>query len=242
MAYVLAEPALLASAPAELWAQFKPRIVQARKVLDQSTLGDWKNRIIYTAGCFPPRSLPPKTATSDVLYQAILQLYTVNVVYQRSDGTEKSLLLHPYGVLHAGNRRYLIATDTPKNTSSIRLFALQRFVKAQITYEAARINPKFDINSFVQEGLSGWRIQQTRIVVNMQAQGLAIQQLQDSELDKLKITPLNNRISEIQFCTALTYELIRWCIAMGNHIYVQGPPELILAIKDTLGDPLKPLV
>lgn len=240
LAYVLAEAPLQQNAPETLLNQYRNRIEQAHSKLAQDKLGDWQKRIIQVPGSFPPLALAVEQQIKNTLYQALFEQSCIMTEYQAAGAAVKNMLLHPYGLVNAGERKYLVATDTPDNLASVRLFALQRFKSAALHWQQLVTPQGLDLKLFSTQGLSGWRIQSEPVQIRLQARGLALQQLQDSSL-QLEQQQLSDGIYQLGFVTSLTYELVRWCIAMGNDLYIQGPEALLTEINALRKDPLLPL-
>lgn len=239
LAYVLAEAPLKQNAPEALLETYRNRIHQAHRILSQDKLGDWQKRVIQVSGSFPPLAIAFEQQIKNTLYQALFEQSCVTVQYQAAGSALKTMLLHPYGLINAGERKYLIATDTPTDLSSVRLFALQRFKAAEVNWQQLQTPEGLDLQHFSNQGLSGWRIQEEPITVQLQAKGVALQQLQDSAL-ALEQEPVSHDVYQLQFVTPLTYELVRWCIAMGDDLFIISPDNLIAEIMALRKDPLKP--
>lgn len=239
LAYLLAEAPLQQNAPTVLLEKYHKRITLAHHLLAKDKLGVWQQKIVQVPGSFPPLAIEFEQQIKNTIYQALYEQSCLQVDYQAAEAEVKAIRLHPYGLINAGERKYLIATDTPELLASVRLFALQRFKSASLSRDELQIPDGLDLQTFGNQGLSGWRIQPEPVQVRLQAKGLALQQLQESTLT-FKAQQLSDAVYQLEFITPLTYELIRWCIAMGNDIYLQGPDTLVAEIIALRQDPLQP--
>ena len=150
--FAMAEEYLRDMLPSGVLELLAPHFDQARRVLDATDngLNTWKRKVRVL-----PRSQPliapdvdPEIAQS--VYDALLNDRRLKAVYRPRGREPREYDLSPQGLAFRDAVTYLVASH--RDYDNVLMFALHRFLHADVTDEPARHLPGFDFDEWVQRG------------------------------------------------------------------------------------------
>ncbi|MGH8225569.1 MAG: helix-turn-helix transcriptional regulator [Gammaproteobacteria bacterium] len=221
--------------PLSLWRAFVPRLEHARGKLKtlagRNNAARWPEKVRNISPTLP--LLPPAINEKALacVQQALLEDRQLEVSYRGAgDEAEKSLTLHPLGLILRGPVMYLIATAF--DYEDIRFYAVHRIRQAGISAESAKRPEGFSLDEYLAEGaghfLSSEPVKNIRLQARV-SQDLAhvLKEARLSEDMKLR-----DEDEYLRLTATLpdTWQLRWWILSQGARIEVLKPVALRKAI------------
>lgn len=224
---VLAEEYLKGLLPPVVIGQLAPQFRNARLLLNglkDNGMGQWAQRVRAIPN---GKSLLPAPLNENIwqtISQGILEKWALEATYlSRSADEEKTLVLHPQGLVSRHSITYLLATVN--DYDDIRQFALHRF-RSVILSDIEWHDPGgFDLDAYIRDGGFGYR----QSLENVPLKAIVSPQI----AWLLKETPLSEAQSLAPRCTDDWYELqadvpddqqtLWWLKGLGANVQVLAP-------------------
>ena len=228
----LRQEAVSPMVPTSLLSVLQPRFALACQKMASLYAGSqaagW---LMKVRSVLPTQPLLPAeidAAVQEAAHEALLMDRQLQVLYGSIDGRQpRDMRLHPLGLVNRGHVSYLIATAW--DYQDIRLYALHRMVRAEVTTDSVRRPEGFDIDEYISRGavhFGGEETIELRLRVN------------DYLARVLSETPLaRDQRLEGQVLTATvsnTWQLRWWILSQGAGIEVLGPEALRRVIGEEL--------
>lgn len=236
----LAEGHLKTVLPHSMLAQLEPQFVNARNYLN--SIGDngvshWVRRV---------RTLPNGKAllaaqiTQDIwppASTALLERKQLRIQYRsRSKNDQKTLLLHPAGLVSRHVISYLLANVDGYH--DIRQFALHRILHAECLDTSANQHPGFDVDGYIQNGgfNSPAPVEQVELVADVSPQIAWL--LSETPLStEQSLEPLpNSDWQRLRAWVPDDQETLWWVFGLGENIRVLEPESWAMKIRKRAAD------
>lgn len=263
LALLLVEKYLARLIPRAMWSALGPHLTQAKKMVE----GKPARRLLDRTRIVPRAQpvLPPGVDVTilDAVQLAVVEERQLKVRYAsagkadmaaggaRSPGkgrrevergrkktaTSSELKLHPVGLIMRDAVVYLAATAFTYR--DVRLYALHRMRAATLLAEPARKPPAgFDLDAFVADGTTGWRLASAPIELELRFFDGAERAVLESPLSKdQRAVPGRGHVG-IKATVADTRVLRSWLLGFGAAVEVRKPRtvrnDLRKALQQTL--------
>ena len=223
--------------PNAIMSTLKPRLLQAEKLLNEKSASNlqarWVDKIRTVSPTLPLRAPEINEGILEQIQEALLQDRQLEAHYQSSNSVEpKKYRLNPLALIQRGPVTYLAATVQP--FADVRLFALHRFSKADMTKEPITGQENFNLDQYIEGGnLHFGSGKQIRLRANLDDYLAKILQETPLSADQ-KITKKNDEYY-VTATIADTWQLHWWILSHGEGIEVIAPKTL----RETIGKRLK---
>ncbi len=185
------------------------------------------------------RLLPAEV--SDTVLAAILEALTLtrtlNVRYIDADDKRTEPVLHPQALMQRGPRVYLYALKNDE-VAPVRMYALHRFLHAEVGNTSARQDPTFDLQKTILLGQADFGGGE-HIQLVFRARGYVAELLRDCPLTESQRTEDEEDGSDfdaqITATVPATGQLLRWLLGFGDKVEVLEPPELRRVVTAQVG-------
>jgi proteasome accessory factor B len=176
--------------------------------------------------------LQPVALEESVLIEVITALakgYALDVRYRNAKDESKDARIHPQALIQRGPIPYLFALKNDED-EPVRLYALQRMIRAQALPEtAARQVKDFDLDEAIKTGPADFGSGES-IDLELLVRGYLARILPDCPLapnQRLEDEPIGAAF-EIRVWASVpsTGQLLRWLLGAGDNVEVVAPPEL----------------
>ena len=160
--------------------------------------------------------------------EALAQKRTLQVKYIDAGGKRTRPCLHPQALLQRGPRVYLYALKNDE-TAPVRMYALHRFLSAEVGADTARQDAEFDLQKTIHHGQADFGGgKQVELV--FRARGYVAELLRDCPLTESQRTEDEDDGSDFETRVTATVpatgQLLRWMLGFGDKVEVLAPPEL----------------
>ena len=228
--------------PEAVLGSLKPRLAQAEtklKAMQNAALARWPSKVKVRMPALP---MQPPTIKLQVLADvqtALFEEKMLSVTYTNDQGKASEQTLHPLGLVQRGAVTYLVATAFEYD--DVRLYAIHRMKKTEVSDQAARRLKGFDLESYVEEGSLEFSSGK-RIKLQLWVNDVLLPHLKETPLSgDMKITPSDSRNSHGQGavirCTVTdTWQLRWWLLSQGSFLEVLAPKSLRREIARELAD------
>src|SRR5690554_221943 len=190
---------------------------------------------------------------SNVLYHAIATGKCVEGRYQSMPGVEKTVLLHPYGVVFRLPKIYALAKPDDRQDGPLRQYLLNRFTDLQLSEQANRVPDDFEVMPWLQRGgmdilalpssdsassadsksddSNNDNVDVLLRIYSAKPKQIdnLIRDLQESRLADDQVGPQLDDEGHWQMClpqTRVTFQLIEWILGRGDRVEVLQPQAL----------------
>lgn len=231
----LAEGHLKTVLPHSILAQLEPQFVNARNYLnsiEDNGLTHWVRRVRTLPN---GKALLPAHIAQDSWAQvsaALLERKQLRIQYRsRSKDDQRTLLLHPAGLVSRHAISYLLANVDGYN--DIRQFALHRILHAECLDAPADEHPGFDVDDYIQNG--GFNnpapVEQVELVADVSPQIAWI--LNETPLSaEQRLEPLpNSDWQRLRALVADDQETLWWVFGLGENVRMWKPDTWVEEIK-----------
>jgi len=225
--FAMAEEYLRDMLPSGVLELLDPHFDQARRVLDATDngLNTWKRKVRVLPRCQPliAPDVDPKIAQA--IYQALLNDCRLNAVYRPKGREPREYFLSPQGLAFRDAVTYLVASH--RDYDNVVMFALHRFVHADVTDAPARHLPGFDFDEWIRRGgFDADRHGETvRLVVRLDPE--VGEHLYETPLsDDQQLVRTDNGHLELIADVKDTHQLRWWLRGFGPDIEVIEPIEI----------------
>lgn len=154
LAFALAESHLAKLLPPSVLNLLAPHFELAQRQLQglqHNTLAHWAKHVRAVPNGKALQPAPIEDAVWSDVAAALLEARQLDIVYQsRSKGDQKTLRIHPAGIVSRHSVSYLLGTVAGYN--DVRQFALHRIHQAKCLEEAAHVQADFEIDHYLQGG------------------------------------------------------------------------------------------
>lgn len=235
--FMMVEEHLKHLLPPSLIEEMNPWFDLARRSLStQNNVRQWINRVRIVPANQP--LIPPTVDkfAQQAIYEGLLQDKQLECVYQgRSHSSEeKSYILNPLALVQKGAIIYLICTRHDK--TDIQTFALHRFKSATVLNSRAMHPVNFDIDSYIDSGALGFRVDYTKATKNVGLKLTMSEQdahfFDESQLSKDQtIEKLDNGLALVTATVPFTSQLAWWLRSFGRKIQHIEPLEVSNAVN-----------
>jgi predicted DNA-binding transcriptional regulator YafY len=192
-----------------------------------------EDRFVY----FPadPVDYSARTEEVDVLYHAVADLRPVHCRYRPPFGEERTIILHPFGMVLYRDAIYAVGSE--QGVTTIEVFPLEDLYDASVTNAGRFDLPEgFDLNDFYQGRFGLWRAEsRVRVVVDFDASAA-------HEVRKRRFHPTQRLSAQRGGGVRLTMfvsdveRVASWVLAFGSRVRVVEPDELRkLVIRELRG-------
>lgn len=233
----LIEETLRPLLPTSVLKVIEPRFRQAAdKLASQKklALSRWADKVRCIQPALPLQAPVVDAGVLDTVQDALLTERQIEVRYRgMEDSRAKPLTLHPLAMVQRGPVTYLIATafDYP----DIRLYALHRVHKAELTSEPSQRPADFDLDHYIARGAlqfgSGRELKLVLVV-----DGYLARILEESPLSSdQRIDWKDDRIT-VRATVADSWQLRWWILSQGAALEVVKPAALRNEIAEACRD------
>lgn len=243
--FMMVEEHLRHLLPPSLLAEMRPWFDLAHRSvsIEHNPMREWINRVRIippTQPLIPPAVNPQ---AQQAIYEALLQDLQLNVDYHRRGQPDqiKTYQLNPLALVQRGPIIYLICTLPDRDEQDIRMFALHRFNRAEVTEQRAVRPSQFDLDEYLASGALGFKTaslstsdidQQDNTEISLRFSAVAGQGLLECHLsqDQRSIIEDDGKIT-IHASVPLTAQLIWWLRGFGGEVEVLAPDSLAAALS-----------
>ena len=202
--------------------------VWKRFLQDESNvgLGPDKLRVLSDTQRLRPADIDQKVL-ADVL-EALALSATLQVTYRNRDDKVSKPTLHPQAFIQRGPRAYLFALKGDE-TGHVRMYALHRFTRTEVTADPARQAADFRLDDFIRRGQADFAGGESA-ELELLARGYVAELLHDCPLSseqRIDDEP-DGSAFEVRVRATLpkTGQLLRWLLGCGNNVQVLAPDDL----------------
>jgi predicted DNA-binding transcriptional regulator YafY len=157
--FLMVEDHLRHLLPPSLLDELRPWFDMARRTINLSDGNQGRHWLDCVRIMPPTQPLIPPAVPRDAqqaVYEALLATRQLQASYQRRyDKTAAEYVLNPLAIVQRGPVIYLVATRAD-SLEKIRLFALHRFVSAEVLKAAAVSPPDFHVDEYLDSGAMGF--------------------------------------------------------------------------------------
>ncbi len=183
--------------------------------------------------------LPADVTLFGDLLDAVMDRREVSFDYHKLRGSKpEPRTVQPYHVGQIEHGWYLLAHD-PKR-KGVRTFALQRITNFAMLRSKFERNPVFNARDHLGGGFGVWSYGEVDVELHevvIQFEGYAARVIAERvwhSSQEIKVVKSDGSLIEFRARLAGLEELTRWVLSWGCKAKVQGPPELVLRVKDEL--------
>lgn len=197
---------------------------------ENNQLTRWLDSVVIEEATQPLIAPKIERHIQSVIYEALYKQYQIKAVYHsRTSNQPKEMRLHPLGLIHRGKSIYLGATAN--DYEQIRLFALHRFVSADISLDDAQPRNQQSWQDYIAQGAGGFGGSGETLKV--------VAWVCDDLGEHLMETPLSEDQTLIELedgyqLTARvfdTWQFYWWILSQGSRIRIDEPTEWRESIK-----------
>jgi predicted DNA-binding transcriptional regulator YafY len=210
--------------PASLLSVLQPRFTLARQKLvslaSDSHVASWLQKVRSVLPTQPMLPAVLDSATLEAVHEALLMDRQLQVSYLAADAQEPlPMRFHPLGLVSRGHVSYLIATAW--DYEDIRLYAMHRIRKAEVTDDPVERPDGFDIDDFIAQGALQFGGERSLRLEARVGSYLArvLSETPLAEDQKLEGDMLMATVKD-------TWQLRWWILSQGAEIEVLGPTSL----------------
>lgn len=207
----------------------QPKIAQAKEKLDMIGKAQKAPRLRKKIRIIHPtlNTLPPKLPADivETLKDALMQEKQIEAHYHslQSD-TQKTLTMHPLGLIMRGPTMYLLATVA--DYQDPRMFAVHRFRKAVLRDEKTKTPANFDLDSHIQSGATDFGSgKDLRLKIRVYSD-IRLNVLTESPLAKDQVMKKKADYTLVEATVPDSWQLKWWLMQHANEIAVEGPAAL----------------
>lgn len=195
----------------------------------------WPDRFVTLPGAFTLQSPIGDLALTNKIKDAIYQQNQMDVCYVHRSGFQSDIRnFHGLVYLHVGHTGYVVGYDGGKGPDSIRLYAVQRFKRADVLDSRfpVLVPIGFNLGTFLEHSNRAKFIAGPRQRVRLRVWDWLIPVLQESKLGcDMQITPPDATIGSVDgalvtVTIATSWQFKHWLVSCGEAIEVLEPPEL----------------
>lgn len=195
-----------------------------------------KIRIVQPAQVFIAPTIQP--SVQDSIYRSLMDEKKLFVSYQSIDNLEpKQYELNPLGIIIRGSVYYLVATA--KEYNQVTMYALHRFISAEILQKNVTIPPNFSLDEAIKSGLGHFMIEAKSIKLKIRCDEYLTHFLTETPLSQDQV--INKAIDGKSIVTATvnkTWQLDFWLRSQGGRLEVCEPKKLRENMKTELSSAL----
>lgn len=228
--FLMVEDHLRHLLPPSLLDELRPWFDMARRTIHLSDENQGRHWLDCVRIIPPTQPLIPPTVKRDAqqaIYEGLLANKQLKTHYQRRyDKTAAEYTLNPLAIVQRGPVIYLVATRTD-SSEKIRLFALHRFVNAEVLKSASIIPAGFHVDKYLDSGALGFGQGET-IQLDMLFDKAVGDHLYESKLshDQIISETDDNRL-RITATIQKTPQLVWWLRGFGSAVEVVNPVGLL---------------
>ncbi|WP_050415213.1 WYL domain-containing protein [Azoarcus sp. CIB] len=171
-------------------------------------------------------------ATLAKVLRAVVEERTLKLAYRDSEGKKTECVVHPQAALQRGPRFYFFALKNDE-AEPVRMYALHRVIRAEVSSDPARIAPGFDLDAAIYRGQADFG-NGRMIRLEAQVRGYVADLVQECAMgrDQQAVPEPEGSDFDIRLTVTLpsTGQLYRWLLGCGANIKVLAPVELRQAI------------
>ncbi len=228
--FLMVEDHLRHLLPPSLLDELRPWFDMARRTINLSDGNQGRHWLDCVRIIPPTQPLIPPTVDRDAqqaVYEGLLANRQLAVSYQRRyDKIAADYTLNPLAIVQRGAVIYLVATRAD-SAEKIRLFALHRFVSAEMSKTAAAVPPGFTIDGYLESGALGFgQGEPVKLVALFEAK--AGEHLYECRLSEdQQLTEQEDGRLRVEATVRNTAQLLWWLRGFGAAVEVLEP-ELAL--------------
>lgn len=211
--------------------------VWKRFLQDESNvgLGPDKLRVLSDTQRLRPADIDQKVL-ADVL-EALALSSALQVTYRNRDSKASNPTLHPQAFIQRGPRAYLYALKGDE-TEPVRMYALHRFTRTEVTADSARQAAGFRLDDFIRRGQADFAGGESA-ELELLARGYVAELLHDCPLSSEQriVDEPDGSAFEVRVHARLpkTGQLLRWLLGCGNNVQVLAPDDLRIIVAEQAG-------
>ncbi|MBY0577911.1 MAG: WYL domain-containing protein [Burkholderiales bacterium] len=198
----------------------------------------WLNKVKVVQPTQP--LIPPKVdkTAQDAIYLGLLENRQLSASYHSIGGEEsREYVLHPLGLVMRGSVSYLIASAW--DYDDVRMYALHRFEKAEVSIDAVRVPEGFDLEKSIASGFADFSNQEEPIRLEILCEDSQAAYLAETPLSPdQKIEPDEEGWVRLSATVNDTWQLRWWLLSQGASIEVLAPESLRAGIAKSLEEAL----
>jgi proteasome accessory factor B len=197
-----------------------------REDCDEYGLGEDKLCILSDSQRLLPADIREEALAAAL--EALSRSRSLQAAYRDRDGKLSYPTLHPQALLQRGPRIYLFALKN-EESEPVRMYALHRFIRAQLGDGAARIAESFNLKEAIRKG-QGDFAGDRQIELDLRVRGYVAELLRDcplSEDQRIEEEPDGSAFgARVRATVPDTGQLLRWVLGCGDNVEVLGPTKL----------------
>lgn len=160
--------------------------------------------------------------------EALSRSRSLQASYRDRDGKQSFPVLHPQALLQRGPRLYLFALKN-EESEPVRMYALHRFIRAQLGDGAARLAESFNLQEAIRKG-QGDFAGDRQVELDLRVRGYVAELLRDCPLAKdqrIEDEPEGSAFgARVRATVPDTGQLLRWVLGCGANVEVLAPAKL----------------
>jgi predicted DNA-binding transcriptional regulator YafY len=166
----------------------------------------------------------------EIIYHALMAERRILALYQSIGTPEpKEYELNPQGLLVRGDVYYVVASV--KENSTVALYALHRFKKAEVLAKKMTVPEGFNIDNAIKNGLGDFGGAQENIKLKIRCDKELIAYLQETPLSQDQLITTVDDQCTLTASVNNTWQLMWWLMSKGSALEVCEPESLRLQIK-----------
>jgi predicted DNA-binding transcriptional regulator YafY len=224
---------LLPSAILEfLEPQFRHAQTKLATLADKNAHARWVEKVRYASPALP--LLPPEIPEGvlEAVQSALLSDKQIEAEYLKPGEKKRNFWrLHPLGLVQRGSVAYLVATAF--DYTDVRVYAVHRMQKVQITNEAVKRPKGFNLDGYVEEGALQFG-ERKKITLKAKIADVLAVILSETPLSKdQKLKQINGEY-HLTATVVDSWQLEWWLLSQAGKITVAAPKELRTRIAEEL--------
>lgn len=236
LALLLVESHLKRLVPRATWGGLRPHLEAAHKIVEGKPARRWVERVRVVPRAQP---LTPPHVDVDVLdavQRGLVDERQVKVRYKSgSDKETGEMIIHPFGLIVRDVVSYVVGSAF--DYSDIRLFALHRMKDASTLTDKAREPPAdFDLDAFVENGETGWRLAKDPVALELHFRSGAERTVLESPLSKDQTMKRQDDVAIVKATVVDTRVLRSWLLSFGASVEVRRPRSMRSELATALAE------
>ena len=221
--------------PGAVLESLEPRLRQARvslNALSELKHARWIDKVRHVSPAMP--LLPPHVdpAVLEVLQEALLQERQIQATYLKPRIKDSSeIRLHPLGLVQRGPVGYLVATAF--QYGDVRLYAIHRFQKAEVTKDPIDVPERFSLDDFIAKGSLHFGNSESIKLVAYLSDNLA-SILEETPLSEGQIITVKDGKRLVEATLTDSWQLLWWILSHGPAVEVLEPSSLRKRVAEQL--------
>lgn len=223
--------------PPSVLEAITPRFQQAHAHLDalekEHKLATWREKVAVVTQMLPQQSPAVANEVLEQVQFGLLHERCLQVDYRslKSD-FDKSLMLHPLGLVQRGSVTYLVARVN--DYEDIRQFALHRMSRVEVLETARELPAGFELSQYIQNGAFHYSNGQTLALrLKVYSEEVA-RNLQESPLASDQELNAQESAVEVTATTEDSWQLRWWLLSFGELVEVIEPLTLRTELAERL--------